>query len=436
MVSLLLLQALLITGLASAQVKTPEIVLDPKVQKIDEEGAGKLYQVGDHKVLIMEGTPREMGYQHGRLLSTAVHHVITQGYMAKRLWDRGYTREYVLQQSARMEKFFPPEYVEELHGMVEGLKAAGVTDLEYDDVKLGVTQAEILHFDPNEAPQCSNFAVWGKWTPDGRLLHARNLDWDISGGAQEDAVIMIWRPKGGTPFMMVGWAGGIGSVSGMNAKGITLGEMTLPSPDATFDGMPLVLLMRRVLEKSSNLDDAVAILRDTPRTSGWNFVVGDAKAPDARALETDAVRCAVYAPMDEKEGDATGHWAMEDAVRRTNHPVGEEQLMKLAELVGPEMGITITELNLALPLLKVHNTYLRYDWLGKQIQAQPAKMDVQECMNLLVNGPVRTDVTLHSWVFDPNNALAYVSIAGKNPIVTACDMPYTRIDLKEWMAAE
>jgi hypothetical protein len=63
-------------------------------------------------------------------------------------------------------------------------------------------------------------------------------------------------------------------------------------------------------------------------------------------------------------------------------------------------------------------------------------MDVQECMNLLVNGPVRTDVTLHSWVFDPNNALAYVSIAGKNPIVTACDMPYTRIDLKEWMAAE
>lgn len=413
----------------------PEVIENPEVTLLDTEGAGKLLRVGGQLVLVMEGTPAEMGFQHGRLLAKQIHHIIKDGYMKKALWDKGYTPEYVTEQSLRMEKHFPPEYIEEMKGIVEGLRAAGVDDIDYAEARLGVTQAEILHYGPDAPPGCSNFAVWGKWTTDGRLLHGRNLDWNINGDAQDDAVILIWRPKDGWPFMMVGWAGGVGSVSGMSAKGITFGEMTLPSPNATFDGLPLFLTMRRVLEKASNLDEAIAIIKKGPQTRGWNYILGDGTAHDGRALEVDSKSVDVYTPLDPKEGAETQHESLEDAVRRTNHPVGKERLLELALAEGPEHGINVKtweELTLLFPLVKSINTFQRYDWLGQQIKERPAAIDVTVALALLANGPVFNDHTLHSWVFDPTAETAYVAKAGNNPPLTATRQPYMKIDLTEW----
>lgn len=430
--------ALIVCGVALAQEATwytPQIIDQPETTLLDTEGAGKLYRVGEHLVCVMEGTHAEMGFQHGRLLAPQIHHVIREGYMQKALWDKGYTREYVMTQSERMEKHFPPEYIEEMQGLMDGLRAAGVNDVTYEEVRLGVTQAEILHYEPDAPPGCSNFAVWGKWTTDGRLLHGRNLDWNIRGDAQDDAVILVWRPAGGTPFMMVGWAGGIGSVSGMSARGITIGEMTLPSPNGTFDGLPLFLTMRRVLEKAGSADEAAAIIRDEPHTRGWNFIIGDGAALDGRAMEVDAKSADVYLPLDPKEGPETEHESLEDAVRRTNHPVSKDRLMELALTLGPEHGINVKtwdELKLLFPFVKTINSFQRYDWLGQQIKAHPGAMDVILALQLLCNGPVFNDGTLHSWVFDPRGKAAYIANAGNNPPTTATRRPFTRIDLSPW----
>jgi len=440
--ALMLLGGLLcVFPLAQAADAAPEewrsvtVVENPEVRLLDSEGAGKLYSVGEHLVCVMEGTPTQMGFQHGRLLAEKMRHNMKEGYVKKALWDRGYTWEYTVEQSERMEKFFSPDQVAEMLGMVLGLRAAGITDITYEDVRLGVTQAEILHFDPNAAPECSNFACWGKWTPDGRLLHGRNLDWDVKSGAQVDAAILVWRPYKGTPFMMVGWAGGIGSVSGMNAAGITMGEMTLPSANATFDGLPMFLQFRNVLERCSTLDQAVDFLVNCPRTTGWNFIIGDGKIPDGRAFETDAKRCDVYAPLDPKENQETAHESLEDAVRRTNHPVSKKALVELVQAFGAEFGIKATtweELKALLPLVKRQNSWQRYDFLGKQITAKPGGVDVQKALDILANGPVFCDATLHAWVFDPAKQTVYVSNAGWDPPVTATLRPFTKIDLKEW----
>lgn len=410
----------------------PEVVENPEVKLLDEEGAGKLYQVDSLLVCVMEGTPEEMGYQHGRLLADKIRHIMEEGYMTKALWARGYTREYVEAQSARMEQFIPERIKAELRGLVKGMKAAGYEGATYENALIGVTQSEILHYDPGAPPNCSNFACWGQWTPDGRLLHGRNLDWNILGDAQSDAVVLVWRPKGGWPFMMVSWAGAAGSVTGMSSKGLTIGEMTSTSPDSSFDGQPLFVIMRRILDEAQDLEQATAIMKKGPRTTGWNFVVGDGKVPDARAMEVDAKRCTVFAPLDEKEGPATGHWAMEDAVRRTNHPIGEEQLMLLAEVYGPRFNIDIENVQQALPLLKMQNTWKRYDWLGKQIQAHPKGVDVDQCLYMLATPPVGNMATLHSCVMDPANQVAYVAIAGSHPPMTASRTPYVKLDLKPW----
>lgn len=412
-----------------------ELIENPDVTLLAEAGAGRLYQVGEHKVLVMEGTPEEMGYQHGRLLAPHVHNIIKKGYTQKALWDRGYSPEYAHAQSERMEKFFPAAIKEELHGLVKGLQDAGVDDISYEDLRLGITQAEILHFPPDGPPACSNFACWGQWTEDGRLLHGRNLDWNIKGDAQDDHVILIWRPTGGHPFMMIGWAGGIGSVSGMNSRGITFGEMTLPSPDATFDGLPLFLQMRLVLEQCGTLDEAVAFMENCNRTTGWNFIIGDGKIPDGRALETDAKYCTVFAPMDMKETDETGHWGMEDCVRRTNHPVGLEQLLRLGVAYGEQYGMKVesaADLQALRPLLQGLETWLRYEYLSREIEKLSGKLDVREAVRILATGPVHQDNTLHSMVFDPSNHTVYVANAGNNPPVTATDRPFTQIDLEKW----
>jgi predicted choloylglycine hydrolase len=410
----------------------PKVDANPTVKLLDTEGAGKLYQVGALTVCVMEGTPEEMGFQHGRLLAPHIRHMVNEGYLQKALFANGYTQEYVNTQSERMAKNFPLEYLEEIAGVEKGLRAAGEQTIGANEIRTAATVAEIQHHAPNSPPQCSNFAVFGKWTTDGRLLHGRNLDWNIKGSAQDDAVVLVWRPKGGTPFMMPTWAGCIGGVSGFNAKGITIGEMTSATDNETYDGLPLFLIMRRVLQNASTLDEAVAIMQKGPRTLGWNFVIGDAKIPDARALEVDAQTCDVFAPKDPKETDATGAWAMEDAVRRTNHPCGETQLRKVAAKHGKEMKLDFSDLNTVKKVLKTQNTWQRYEWLGRQIEARPGAIDIEQALELLSNGPVKNDATLHSWVFDPKNELAYVANAGINPPVPATETTYTKLDLKEW----
>lgn len=417
---------------APEALAAPTIISDAAPQVLDQEGPGKLIQLGEHLLCVMEGTPEEMGFQHGRLLAKKIRHIIKEGYMPKALYERGYTPEYVNAQSKRMETHIPPEYIAEMQGVVKGLQAAGITDVTYEEILLGVTQAEICHHGPNAPPACSNFAVFGQWTTDARLLHGRNLDWSIGRNAQEDAVFFIWRPKDGSPFAMPGWAGGIGSVSGLNARGITIGEMTSSSTDETFDGMPLMIIMRRVCEKAANLDEAVAIMQQGPRTIGWNFIIGDAARNDARALEVDAKNCEVFAPMDPKETSETGHWALPDAVRRTNHPCGVIMIEKLIARYGAQYGIDPKDWKPALPLLFAENTWQRYDWLGKQFQANAGKMDVKEAIQCLMNGPVKNSDTLHSWVFDPKNQAVFLAVAGFNPPVTATDRPFTKIDLSPW----
>jgi len=337
-----------------------------------------------------------------------------------------------------MEKHIPAEYLEEIQGIYEGVQSAGKKDITYEEVLLGATVPEILHFPPNEPPSmphsCSNFACWGKWTTDGRLIHGRNLDWTVDADAQDDAVLLLWRPKGKKPYMMLSWAGAIGSVSGMSATGLTIGEMTLPSPNATFDGMPLLVLMRRVLEQET-LEQAVDVLEKGPQTSGWNFVVGDGKIPSARAFESDAKRVVVYTDSDPKESEETVHWSIPDAVRRTNHPIGKEGLLDLARHYGPKFNINVKtweELKLILPLLKSQDSFQRYDWLGKQITKAEKSIDIRRAIDMLANGPVFGDDTLHSFVFDPKEQVAYVSVAGNNPPVTATRRPFTKVDLKQW----
>lgn len=454
------------SGKESAEWFSPQIVENPEVKKLDSEGDGALYQVGELLLCVLKGSYYEMGFQHGRLLAKNIRHVIKEGYLKKALWNRGYSPEYVYAQSARMIKNIPEKYLEEARGIIEGLKKAGVEDITLEELLVGSTVAEILHFPPNappesgivgftpdspsvhtrlenhkevSSPQCTNIALWGKWTEDGRLLHARNLDWSIRRDAQDDAVVFVYLPKDVKPYLLVGWAGGIGSLTGMNLSGITVGQATLPTINSTFDGRPCFVTVRMILEQDT-LEKAVDVVVRGPEGTGWNYMICDAKINSARAIESDPLVKNVYTESDPNENEDTKHYGLPNMIRRTNHPVSKEGLVALAKRVGPLLKPPLKvenweQFRLIIGIFTNHNTYQRYDWIGKQFQAREGKgpITVSTLLELLANGPVYNADTLHSCVFDPKNFIVYVSNAGNNPPLTATRRPYFRIKLTDWV---
>lgn len=117
----------------------------------------------------------------------------------------------------------------------------------------------------------------GKATEDGRLYHGRILDYLRGMGLEQNAVISVIRPDGHNAWVNIGYAGFIGSVTAMNEHGLAIGEMGGSSP-GHWDGLPMAQLVREVMEQCETIDEAVALMRETPRTCEYYYVISDGKS--------------------------------------------------------------------------------------------------------------------------------------------------------------
>ncbi len=262
-------------------------------------------------IVYLEGTPYDIGYQHGHLLKDAVAHSVHQVL--------GYFRDYLkvpilktvivnwwLGSAWKDERpFIPPEYLEELRGLADG---SGVP----------LRELYLLHAVPDRTYACSGFAAWGRATSDGRLIHTRNLDWNIRAGIQHYAAIFVVRPAGKQAFVNVGWAGFIGVLTGINDHRISIGQIGAETVDASNQGVPMAFLMRRVLESSSTLEDAVQLMEHAPRTVGANYLIADAAAKRAVAIETTHTHLAVFDADDPRERPIAYAKPMPDVVLRAD----------------------------------------------------------------------------------------------------------------------
>ena len=81
-------------------------------------------------------------------------------------------------------------------------------------------------------------ALRGKATKDGRVLHARVLDYMRDIKLQDAAVVTVFMPEGHNRWMSLGYAGFIGTVTAMNEKGLAIGEMG-GRGEGDWDGLPM-----------------------------------------------------------------------------------------------------------------------------------------------------------------------------------------------------
>ena len=346
-------------------------------------GAGFLEDVDGYKVLHVKGSAYEMGYQQGTLLKADIHVLVRHLFDVKAkefkvelvpgLKINPNPKLLVATISENQKKYVPKRYYDELRGVSDG---SGVA---YNEILVANFLPELFH--------CSGFALSGTATKDGSLYHGRILDYGCDWQLQEHAVLTIAEPEGKIPFANVTYAGFIGSVTGMNAKKVSIGEMGGKGL-GHWDGVPMALLVRWALEEANTLEEAVAIFRDHPRTCEYYYVVADGK---------------------------------------TGQGVGMEASWNTFFTIA--MGESHAKLPTAIKDAVVLSAGDRYTELARRVQAGHGQFDADSARHLM-DRPVAMKSNLHSVLFESTSTKLWIANASKSG-EPAATQPYHEFQLSD-----
>jgi hypothetical protein len=265
---------------------------------------------------------------------------------------------------------------------------------------------------------CSAFAVFRKATVGGKLYHGRNFDWTMDGGIQDNPVLIMYEPDGMVPFASADYAGLIGVLSGMNLEGISISQIGAITKDGRSTGIPLMFLLRRILEESHNLNDATNIITNAHRTVGYNYVVADGNTLEARAYETTAHHCAVFTDNDPKE---TAEYAI---------PI-ENAVFRADEAMDPVVR-SFQKCSRGYPNLPYGSESYdhRYKGMAADIKAAYGKIDEAVALEIVKAAAMR-NTNLHSVLYNVTDREMWVAHAvGKED---AWKQPYVHYDLRQLM---
>ncbi len=248
-------------------------------EPVSRSGDGFLEVIDGTKVLHLKGSPRAMGRQHGILLRDDIHSQVRYLFDVKAKEFKPEllgikmpldAKRLILAIAQGQRRFVPARFYEELEGIAEG---SGVA---VDEIIAANFIPEMFH--------CSGFALAGSATKDGTLYHGRILDYGCDWKLQDHAVVIVAEPEGTVPFVNITYAGFVGSVTGMNARKISIGEMG-GGGLGHWEGIPMAFLVRMALEEADTLDEAIATFRDHPRTCQYFYVIADGTSRQAVGLE-------------------------------------------------------------------------------------------------------------------------------------------------------
>lgn len=142
---------------------------------------------------------------------------------------------------------------------------------------------------------CSSFAVWGRKSADGRLLHARNFDLPDPGGWTRTPAVVFCQPLGrGLRYGYVTTSGAdVPGVTAFNEAGLTVTAHTRFHREVSFDGLSIVDLGHLIVRSARTLTEAIAIASRRRVASSWGLVVSSAAERRAICIEVHAGRVAV-----------------------------------------------------------------------------------------------------------------------------------------------
>lgn len=346
-----------------------------QILRVTPDGHGLLARREGKIILVVSGTPEEMGKAHGLLLANQIRYLVDRVLYGVGAIDSVKSGVWFFEQMdeihRRTRPFIPDRYFAEIDALAQ---AAG---LSHRDARYANLFPERFH--------CSGVAVRGKASKDGRIIHARVLDYMRDINLQGCATIQVFIPEGRHAWMSAGYSGLIGTVTAMNEMGLAVGEMG-GRGEGNWDGMPMTLLLREIMERADTVQEALEILKTTPRTCEYYYVFSD-KTGDLAAVRAVPEEVLVLRPGEQ-------------------HPL-------LPHVPEDTVFISADE---------------RAKVLSERLQTFYGKIDVPIMIDI-IKRPVAMSSNLHDAIMLPEILDMWVADAGRS--TPACDEPYVQVNLQE-----
>jgi isopenicillin-N N-acyltransferase-like protein len=235
-------------------------------------------------LVVTAGTPFERGQQLGTAVPERVRRTV-DAYFGLFHYHAGLDVDAALHAAERfvpvIEKF-SPELLEEMRGI------AAAVDLEPLKIVAINARTELLH--GTARPECTAIAVAPPSSVDRHVRLAQNWDWYawLAGTA---VLWAIHRP-GGVSVLTYAEAGLVGKI-GLNSRGLGLAvNLLLSDADNPGPAVPMHVVLRHVLDTSSNATEAARLVTETPRCTSANHLMAD-RAGTILDVEATPSGCAV-----------------------------------------------------------------------------------------------------------------------------------------------
>jgi len=244
------------------------------------------------KIIKVWGTHRERGFAYGYLLGEDILTVHNE-YITP-LFRNLYEDAKALIQDTTSFKI-PNQYVIEAKGIVAGMKAKGVDVDNFDewDLLLSNSFLDVMGFAYTLSQGkhgCSSLISWGDATKgtdlDGKSIISRHLDWSADASLIENNVVVIHIPseKGEQPWAMIGFAGQMSALSGVNQQGVGVFQhvvFTSSSSSELFQGYePIWFSLRKGIESKDynhdgqdDVNDIKSVIEENKNGYADSFII-------------------------------------------------------------------------------------------------------------------------------------------------------------------
>lgn len=236
-----------------------------------------------------------------------------------------YLKFFVSFFNRNLDQHIPDEYKEEIYG--ESLFASDHFDFiapKYYRMLNYHAAHDIGHAlqDKNMVVGCTAFGIWGSRSMDSSLIIGRNFDFYVGDEFAENKLINFVKPDKGYKLMMISWAGMIGTVSGMNEKGLTVtinaSKSEIPSSAAT----PISLVAREILQYAKNIREAYAIAEKRKTFVSESILIGSLEDGRTATIEKTPSKTVLYDPNKNEHIICANHYQGEafqnDAINLEN----------------------------------------------------------------------------------------------------------------------
>jgi hypothetical protein len=279
------------------------------------QGKGYRFERDGWIYVHLEGSPLEIGYQHGYLLAPEV----AEAFATVRLemtHDTG--RDWDFFRHVAHQMLWPKidsEYQQELRGMVNGLRVQG-TNLDLDDLVAFNAFSELPDYyvpwlssqehkgktSTRETPEhCSAFVATGSWTKNHDIVMAHS-NWTTYMEGSRWRIIFDIVPRSGYRILMDGFPGVIASDDdfGVNSAGMMITETTISNFHGWDpNGKPEFVRARKAMQYADSIDSYVKIMLDGNNGGYANdWLLGDRKTGEIARFELGLEHTKVWRTKD------------------------------------------------------------------------------------------------------------------------------------------